>query len=143
MSSNSLAEEITPKIFKFSFKDFQEKYNKPYLIYDHIILTAPDLLKPPCWRQLIILSSVSFYFLSKNDHINIGQYGVLMTQVFFTLQLMGLGGSWIFNSGNSKSGFVCLSFRHVQTTWQQKSLQSFSYFSFKDFKKVRNFSFMK
>ena len=36
MSSISLAEEITPKIFKFSFKDFQEKYNKLYLIYDHM-----------------------------------------------------------------------------------------------------------
>ena len=34
-------------------------------------------------------------------------------------------------------------YRNVQTTLQQKSLQSFSDFSFKDFKKMRNFSLMK
>ena len=55
-------------------------------VYVHIILTAPDLWKPPCWRQLIILSSVSFHFLSKNDHIYIGQHRVLMTQMFYSLQ---------------------------------------------------------
>ena len=77
---------------KKSYKRFSNLVSKIFKkstinhVYVHIILTAPDLWKPPCWRQLIILSSVSFHFLSKNDHINIGQYGVLMTQVIFTLQ---------------------------------------------------------
>ena len=83
-------------------------------------------------------------------------WGSDYTGVFYSAFLMGLGGSsltlnirfwcsksWIFYSKNSKPCFICLSYRHVITTWQQKSLQSILYFSFKDFKKVRNFSFMK
>ena len=155
MSSNSLAEEITPKIFKFSFKDFQEKYNKPCLCSYHTDSTR--------YRETTMLEAANhlitclFSFLVKNwSHKYWLAWGYDDTSVFYSAFLMGLGWSsltqniriwysksWISNSKNSKPCFICLSYRHVLTTWQQKSLQSISYFSFKDFKKVRNFSFMK
>ena len=96
------------------------------------------------------------FFVEKWSNIYWLAWGSDDLGVLFSAVLMGLGGSlltlnikfwcsksWIFNSKNSQAGFIWMSYRHVQTTWQQKSLQSFSDFSFKDFKKVRNFSFMK
>ena len=91
-------------------KIFKKKYNKPNFLSTNIILTEPGLWKPPYWRQLIILSSISFHFLSKWSHKYWLVWGSDDTGDFYSAVLMGLGGSWIFNSGNSKSGFVCLSF---------------------------------
>ena len=147
--------------FHFYFRfaaDQQWYFIYSYFHYFHFLLMLKACKQVYCkligfFRNKLLLL---LFFVKNWSHEYWLAWGFDDTCVFYSASLIGLGWSsltlnirfwcsksWISNSKNSKPCFICLSYRHVQTTWQQKSLQSFSYFSFKDFKKVRNFSFMK